>query len=140
MVAAAIYGTRWGKNRKEKENKTLHGLSRRWAGQGQPRRAPAAASRATKRCNTRLLFWICAIDPVIPSFFFPRPPFFLSLPVWGKQSLDSGKIPIDLACLVDKRSRRSTCSIPTFQGHPPTVPLPLTFDFFPSFLSFPSMS
>ena len=33
MVAAAIYGTRWEKNRKEKENKTLHGLSRRWAGQ-----------------------------------------------------------------------------------------------------------
>ena len=59
MIAAVIYGTRWGKNRKGKENKTLYGLSRRWAGQGQPRRAPAAASRARKRCSARLLFWIC---------------------------------------------------------------------------------
>jgi len=40
MIAAAIYGTRWGKNRKGKENKTLYGLSRRWAGQR------TAASRA----------------------------------------------------------------------------------------------
>jgi len=43
MIAAAIYRTRWEKNRKEKENKTLHGLSRRWAGQRQPRHAPGSA-------------------------------------------------------------------------------------------------
>ena len=43
MIAAAIYGTQWGKNKKGKENKTLYGLSRRWAGQGQPRRAPGSA-------------------------------------------------------------------------------------------------